>query len=83
MAFTETAIFEIPVANQMLVCYKLQGDASDVAWTAPIGTIDAVWIQGTTDAEGIVGISFATNVVTFATAPAATSYYYVFVIGTA
>ncbi|MFA5132941.1 MAG: hypothetical protein WC444_06470 [Candidatus Paceibacterota bacterium] len=83
MAFTETAIFAVPVANQMFICYKLTGDASDTAWTAPLGTIDACWVQETTAFEGRLGVSFATNVVTFSSAPAATSYYYVFVIGTA
>lgn len=83
MAFTETAIFAIPVANQMFVCYRLQGDASDTAWTAPVGTIDAVWVQETTGFESRLGVSYATNVVTFSAAPAATSYYDVFVIGTA
>jgi len=83
MAFTETKIFEVPVANQMFICYLLLGDASDTAWTAPCGTIDAAWVQATTAAEGVLGISWATNVVTFTSAPAATSYYYTFVIGTA
>ena len=83
MALVETAIFEIPVANQLFICYKLVGDASDTTWTAPCGTVDAAWIQGTASGQVDVSISWATNVVTFSEAFAAASTYYCFVIGTA
>jgi len=83
MALTTTAICEIPVANQLLICYKLVGDASTTTWTAPCGTVDAAWVQGTASGQVDVSISWATNVVTFSEAFAAASTYYVFVIGTA
>lgn len=83
MAFTETAIFEVPVANQLFICYKLVGDASDTAWTAPCGTIDAAWVQSTGASNVDPAVSWATNVVTFSAAPAAASTFYVFVVGTA
>lgn len=83
MAFTETEIFTSYIRDRVFTCYSLVGDASDTTWSAPVGTIDAAWIQGTTGAEGILGISWATNVVTFTAAPAATSTYYVYVVGTA
>jgi hypothetical protein len=83
MAFTETAVFAIPVANQMFICYRLVGDASDTTWSAPCGKVDAAWVQGTASGNVDVSISWATNVVTFSEAFAAASTYYVYVIGTA
>jgi hypothetical protein len=83
MAFTETAIFVVPVANQLFICYKLVGDDSDTTWSAPCGTIDAAWIQGTGTSNVDPVVSWATNVLTFSAAPAAASTFYAFVIGTA
>lgn len=83
MALTTTEVFVIPISDRNLICYDITGDASATTWTAPCGTIDAAWVQCETAADQDIGITFATNVVTFTEAIAAASVYKVFVIGTA
>lgn len=89
MALTTTEMFQSQWGDKQVVCYKITGDAAETTWTAPVGTIDAAWLQpyalmggaiyGTDDVQ----ITWATNIITFASALAATSVCVVFVVGTA
>ena len=83
MAFTESEQYFDYFGSRRFVIYKLTGDGSDTAWTAPVGTIHAAWIQEyTSGATGTsVSISYSTNVVTFNTAPASGQVIHVHVIG--
>jgi hypothetical protein len=83
MAFTETAVFETIMGDRVFGCYKLTGDGSDTTWTAPLGTIDASWIQEyTTGATGTsLSVSWATNVLTFSVAPASSQIVLAFYVG--
>jgi len=80
MAFTETKMFETIVGNKIFGCYKLTGDASDTAWSAPLDTIDAAWLDPATSDAG-TSCSFATNVVTIGRTLRAAEYVLVFYIG--
>ena len=83
MAFTESAQFTTVIGDKYLISYKLTGDGSDTTWSAPLATIEGAWIQEyTSGATGTsLAISWATNVVTFHTAPASSQVVHVFVIG--
>uniref|UniRef100_A0A6M3KUA6 Uncharacterized protein n=1 Tax=viral metagenome TaxID=1070528 RepID=A0A6M3KUA6_9ZZZZ len=85
MALTTALLFEAQWGDKQIVCYKITGDASTTTWTAPVGVIDAAWLQPYTlmgnDDDCIV--TWATNVITFGTTLAAASVAVVFVAGTA
>jgi len=85
MAFTETKMFETVMGNKIFGCMRLTGDGSDTTWSAPLDTIDSMWVQpyfGT----GVAGTSiweytFTANDVTFIAAPASSEVIDVFYLG--
>jgi len=83
MAFTETKVFITTIGNKTFGCYKLTGDGSDTTFTAPIGTVDAAWFQRLDDTATSELLSWATNIITFAEAPANTKFIYIFFVGSA
>ena len=83
MAFTEAKQFVTIVGDRIFGSYKLTGDGSDAAWSAPCKQIDGAWIQEyTSGATGTsVSISWSANTLTFHVAPAASQVVHVFFIG--
>ena len=83
MAFTEAEQFLTVLGDKYFGSYKLTGDGSDTAWSAPLAQIDGAWVQEyTSGATGTsLSITWATNVVTFQTAPAASQVVHVFFVG--
>uniref|UniRef100_A0A6M3LHP9 Uncharacterized protein n=1 Tax=viral metagenome TaxID=1070528 RepID=A0A6M3LHP9_9ZZZZ len=80
MAFTAAKMFETVIDGRIFGGYKLTGDGSDTTWTAPVGILDAAWIN-TATADAGTSISFATNVVTFDGALETHEYVHVYYVG--
>lgn len=87
MAFTATKRFETILGNKIFGCYRLTGDASDTTWSAPVETLDGVWMQpyfGTGYASAgtsLCEFTFTGNDITFIATPAASELIDVFYIG--
>ena len=84
MAFTEAKLFETVIGNKIVGCYKLTGDGSDTTWSAPVGTLDAVWLMAYTASGSATShtMTFTGSVVTFDFTPSNGSSELVFYVGT-
>lgn len=72
------------VGNQVECIYKVTGDASGVTIPTHVGRIIACFTQPSTESDGYApAITFATNIVTYGTAPSSGLIHYLLVRGTA
>jgi len=81
MAFTETEVFMDAIGNRTFGCYLLEADGSDTTFKAPVGQIDAAWMQ-TRTAAATGSLSWSGNTITFTSAYDDGDYLYIFFVGT-
>ena len=83
MAFTEAEQFLTVLGDKYFGSYKLTGDGSDTAWSAPCAQIDGAWMQlyDTTGAGTTPTLTWSTNVVTFSVPLASSQVVHVFFVG--
>lgn len=86
MAFASTAYskqFLTVMGDKVVGCYKIEGDASETDFNAPVGTVDAAWFQRVDDTETSEMLSISGSTITLGAAPANGKYIYIFFIGSA
>ena len=77
----------IGLGNAFLEICKIKGDGTGVTVNVPLRLVSSAWVQAYDDIDGssklpiVPGITWATNIITYAAAPTINKYHYLFCIG--